>query len=90
MISTGWYSRTKGPAVADDARVFDLAADHPATDGQTCISCGRNFEAGDKAVILPVGPGDDTNALIACRDDKWYSGNGILIHANCAGLQVDE
>jgi hypothetical protein len=85
MEGAGWaIVMVRGPRVDRSAlrrpiKKGDLA------EGEVCQACGQPIRAGQVAVHVPLGPGDDPNARELCRAGKLYPAIGIIAHAACAG-----
>ena len=69
-------------------RVFEpLTVDHPlVTDEMVCFACDERFEAGDRKVLVPLGPGNDPEAREKAKAGRFYNAVAVAIHADCAGV----
>ncbi len=69
-------------------RVFEpLPADHPlVTDPMLCLGCNQYFRAGDRTVLVPLGPGDDPVAREKALAGNYFNAIALPLHAACAGI----
>ncbi len=80
-IPSGLYLRTEN--VPHVSRTFTKAADHP-TAGMVCLGCGEPFAAGDRTVLVLLGPGGDPEARQKAVDGRFYNAVCAELHAACA------
>jgi hypothetical protein len=91
------YVRHRNGWAADSAdrpqppRVFEpLKPDHPlvieGVDGG-CPACQMMFLAGDRTVLVPLGPGDDKEAQEKAKAGRFYNAVAVAVHAACAGIE---
>lgn len=73
-------------------RVFDpLDSGHPLIAGHIiCMACGLPFEVGDRTTLVPLGPGDDTEAQSRAMHGNAFNAVALPVHAACGGLQEDQ
>lgn len=58
-------------------------AGHP-TIGGVCLLCQKAYVIGDYTTILPLGPGEEQESRILCRNGQPYEGLGVEVHWTCA------
>ena len=69
-------------------RIMTLVEGHPLTRGDdNCASCRKDFEVGDRIVLVPLGPGDDPEAQKAHAEGRLYNAAAAVVHAKCAGAE---
>lgn len=61
-------------------------ADHPST-GKPCAACKRLFKEGDYTTLVPLGPGDDTEARERAKEGRAYNAVAVEVHYECADLR---
>jgi len=80
IIQSGYFTRAK--TVHKITGYHGLGDDHPAV-GSVCFACGQAFQPGDLTVLLPLGPGSDTEARQKAREGRYYNAVAIHLHADC-------
>lgn len=50
-----------------------------------CVACRSYFEEGEYSVLIPLGPGDDTEAQEKAKAGQWYNAVAVAIHDTCSG-----
>ena len=72
----------------DRPRVFDpLSPEHPlVVEPVLCPACEEFFKAGDRTVLVALGPGKDAEAQEKARTGRFYSAVALAVHADCAGV----
>lgn len=58
-------------------------ADHPSI-GKDCPVCKKPFKEGDWTTLVPLGPGDNTEARERAKEGRPYNAVAVEIHWDCA------
>jgi hypothetical protein len=76
------YIAKKGLAVHHQK--ITLIANHPmTTDGTVCKACNEPFKGGDAITLLPLGPGNDSEARALARAGRAYNAVALPLHYAC-------
>lgn len=51
--------------------------------GQSCPACQVSFNKGDQVTNVTIGPGDDPEAMEACRSGRPYDAVCVIAHWSC-------
>jgi hypothetical protein len=55
----------------------------PIHEVRRCEACKILFRRGDLMVLIPIGPGDDSEARVACAQGRPYNAVSIMAHYAC-------
>lgn len=56
--------------------------------GTECLACRKNFKEGDFTTLIPLGPGEDEEQRLKCREGRPYNAIGQEIHWVCATGEI--
>lgn len=77
------YVRHQGPTTTQ--RVFPNAGG--AAGG--CVVCNEMIKPDEAVTLVPIGCADPDDQS-KMRDGRWVSARALIVHAACAGREVDD
>ena len=58
--------------------------------GKMCVACQKLFQVGDYTTLIVVGPGDNPDEQLKCREGLNYRACALEVHYACATGITDE
>ena len=58
--------------------------------GKMCVACQKLFQVGDYTTLIVVGPGDNPDEQLKCREGFNYKVCAVEVHYACATGIVEE